>query len=307
MRIGLYNVDSVIPNLALMKLSAYHKAKGDDVKWYLPLETYDKVYASKVFTDSHIELNNGMVVGGSGCDDMKRKLPAKVDACKPDYSIYPDCDYSIGYTTRGCIRKCKFCFVPKMEGKIQYYRAVSDIWRGQGNLVLLDNNILAQKGRFLEVLKFCKAKNIKVDFNQGLDCRLVHADEIAIIKRYRRYITKIRFAFDDLSYDVNVEYVCRKLGFACFWYVYCDENWENALERLLFLKRLGQRPYLMRDKSVRGIKKFNFLAHWVNRPMMFQKVDIIEYYPIYYRLTQKKLQGQQALFDPLSDGRTQGD
>ncbi len=296
MKIGLYNVDSVIPNLALMKLSAYHKARGDDVTWYLPLEGYDKVYASKVFTDSHIEVKGGMEIGGSGCGDLKKTLPPEIDEMKPDYSIYPDCDYSIGFTTRGCIRKCEFCFVPEKEGKIREYRKVEDIWRGKGDLLLLDNNILAMPEKFMEVLEFCKTKKIHVDFNQGLDCRLVNEDIASAINQNKPFFTTVRFAFDSLDYIKSVYKTCKLIKGSCFWYVYCD-NWENALERLLILKRLGQRPYLMRDKCVRGIKKYNFLANWTNRQMLFQKLDVAEYYPIYYRLQDRQLQGQQALFD----------
>ena len=89
MKIGLYNVDSQIPNLALMKLSAYHKAEGDTVEWYIPLEKYDKIYASKVFTDSTYEPAENMVIGGTGYD-MKIKLPDEIENTKLDYSIYPD-------------------------------------------------------------------------------------------------------------------------------------------------------------------------------------------------------------------------
>ena len=294
MKIGLYNVDSVIPNLALMKISAFHKKQGDEVDWYLPLESYDKVYASKVFADSHIEINNGMIIGGSGYD-LKKELPTEIDDIKPDYSIYPDCNYSIGFTTRGCIRKCEFCIVPEKEGKIHEYRKVSDIWRGKGDLVLLDNNILALPDKFVEVLEFCEKHKIHVDFNQGLDCRLVTEKIAMLINRYRRYFTEIRFAFDNLKYVNSVYQTCKLVNSYCFWYVYCND-WENALERLLILKRLGQRPYLMRDKTVRGNRKYSFLANWTNRQMLFQKLDIYDYLPIYLSKSQKDI-GQKALFE----------
>ncbi|HUX54502.1 MAG TPA: hypothetical protein VMV56_08825 [Williamwhitmania sp.] len=275
-----------------MKISAYHKAQGDIVKWYLPLEHYDKVYASKVFTDSDFEPKPNMIIGGSGYEKTK-KLPQEIDDIKPDYSIYPDCDYSIGYTTRGCIRKCEFCFVPEMEGKIYEYRKVADVWRGQGDLVLLDNNILAMPNKFIEVLGFCETNQIHVDFNQGLDCRLVTKNIADLINKKRKRFTTVRFAFDNLSYIKSVYKTCELLNGSCFWYVYCDE-WENALERLLILKRLGQRPYLMRDKSVRGQKKYNYLANWTNRQMLFQKLDIYDYFPIYHSVQQQRA-GQLAL------------
>ena len=304
MKIGLYNVDSVIPNLALMKLSAYHKARGDDVAWYLPLESYDKVYASKVFTDSHIERNNGMVVGGSGCADIKKTLPPEIDYMKPDYSIYPDCDYSIGFTTRGCIRKCEFCFVPEKEGKIQEYRKVSDIWRGKGNLVLLDNNILAMPEKFGEVLEFCKAKKIHVDFNQGLDCRLVTKELADLIIKYKPFIQpEVRFAFDDLSYRKAVERTCKMLPFRCHWYVYCDENWESTLERLLVLKRqrVKQVVYVMRNKRVtgKGFHKWSILANWANGRVAYPAMDIYDYIAIKNGSDtyKKQLQGQESLWE----------
>ena len=293
MKIGLYNVDSVIPNLALMKISAFHKKQGDEVDWYLPLESYDKVYASKVFTDSQIEIRNDMVIGGSGYD-LKGVLPQEIEDTKPDYSIYPDCDYTIGFTTRGCIRKCEFCIVPEKEGKIHEYRKVSDIWRGKGDLVLLDNNILAMPDKFIEVLEFCQKHKIHVDFNQGLDCRLVTKEIADLINKFRKYFTEVRFAFDNISYLNSVYKTCKLIKRFCFWYVYCND-WENALERLLILKRLGQRPYLMRDKSVRNEKKYNFLANWTNRQMIFQKLDIYDYMPIYKSRPQTNI-GQQALF-----------
>ncbi len=294
MIIGLYNVDSVIPNLALMKISAYHKAQGDTVKWYLPLEYYDKIYASKIFTDSEFHPTVDMEIGGSGYEKTK-KLPQEIDNIKPDYSIYPDCDYSIGYTTRGCIRKCEFCFVPEMEGKIHEYSKVKDIWRGQGDLLLLDNNILAMPKKFIEVLEFSEKNKIHVDFNQGLDCRLVTKDIANLINKYSRYISEIRFAYDSTVYRNSVEKTCSLIKCQAFWYVYCNENWENALERILLLKRLGQRPYLMRDKKIRGIKKFNFLANWTNRMMVLQKLDIYDYFPFYHS-TKKQNSSQLALF-----------
>ena len=293
-KIGLYNVDSVVPNLALMKISAYHKAQGDTVEWYLPLEHYDKVYASKVFTDSQFEAKNGMEIGGSGYEKTK-KLPQQIDDVKPDYSIYPDCDYSIDYTTRGCVRKCEFCFVPEMEGKIHEYRKVADIWRGTGDLILLDNNILAMPNKFVEVLEFCLENKIHVDFNQGLDCRLVNKEIAVLINKYSKYITELRFAYDSISYRASVEKTCKLINRQSFWYVYCNENWEDALERILLLKRLGQRPYLMRDKKIRGIKKFNYLANWTNRQMICNKLDIYDYFPIYHSVKEQKA-GQLALW-----------
>lgn len=287
MHIGLYNVDSKLPNLALMKISAYHKSIGNTVAWcQSPLEaiTFDKVYGSQIFTDSERWDAPNLEMGGSGYDITKR-LPKEIDDMKPDYSIYPDFTDNVGFTTRGCIRKCEFCFVPKMEGLLSDYRHISDIWRGSGNIVCMDNNILAKPYKFKEALEFCADKKIKIDFNQGLDCRLVNENIANMIVKYRSVIKpEIRFAFDSLDYRESVEKTIKLIGgIRCFWYVYCDENYESALERLLILKRLGQRAYLMRNKRVtgKGFEKYTMLANWSNCMGAMNKMDVFDHIHYY--------------------------
>jgi len=152
MKIGLYNVDSKIPNLALMKLSAFHKAQGNCVEWYSPLfhNEYDKIYASKVFTFSdNGYLKNDMIIGGSGWN-LKCKLPEEIEHIYPDYSLYPKCDYSMGFLTRGCIRSCDYCIVPRKEGTIRKNADYFEFTKDQKRIMLLDNNILAYKGHLDE-------------------------------------------------------------------------------------------------------------------------------------------------------------
>ena len=114
MKIGIYDVDSTIPNLALMKVSAYHKAAGDSVEMYLPLaiDTYDKIYASKIFNFSSTSglIPERMIIGGTGWD-LYTELPAEIEAMPPDYSLY-DYPHNIGFTMRGCRLRCSFCVVP---------------------------------------------------------------------------------------------------------------------------------------------------------------------------------------------------
>ena len=131
MNIGILAVDSNFPNLALMKISAYHKARGDQVEWYNPLCKYDKVYAAKVFT-----FTPGY--------DIEKVLPIEVDRLQPDYSIYNiDSNLSYGFLTRGCPNRCKWCVVPKKEGKISPYMDIEEITAGRKKAILMDNNILA--------------------------------------------------------------------------------------------------------------------------------------------------------------------
>lgn len=131
MRIGLHDAEQeymkhkTFPNYALMKISAYHKARGDSVEWWSPMCHYDRVYSSKVFdfTPENLYLPLDAIRGGTGYDDipLNQKLPPEIDAAFPDYSIYPECDYAIGYLTRGCPNHCPWCVVPEKEGGIKPY------------------------------------------------------------------------------------------------------------------------------------------------------------------------------------------
>lgn len=113
-RIGLFQVDGKWANLALMKLSAWHKARGDSVEMFFALKGgYDKVYASKVFdfTADSPYVPESAIKGGTGYD-LTTCLPDEVESIFPDYNLYPWWDAAIGFTTRGCIRHCPFCLAP---------------------------------------------------------------------------------------------------------------------------------------------------------------------------------------------------
>lgn len=149
--IGLIDVDGHKghPNLALMRLSAWHKANGDFVEWWNPMKHYDRVYMSKVFTftpDIDTVINaDEIVTGGTGYKDYGR-LPQEVEAMFPDYSIYPKYDAAIGFLTRGCIRQCPWCIVPRKEGEIRPESTWREIKRPDSRkIVFLDNNVLAHE------------------------------------------------------------------------------------------------------------------------------------------------------------------
>lgn len=154
MRIGLHDAErehlknKTFPNLAIMKISAWHRSRGDNVEWWNPLYRYDRVYSSKVFdfTPDNPYLPEDAVRGGIGYRDIPvdNRLPEEIDSMFPDYSLYPECDFAIGYLTRGCPNNCRWCVVPRKEGRIQPYRKWQDIVRPDTDkLVLMDNNILA--------------------------------------------------------------------------------------------------------------------------------------------------------------------
>lgn len=152
MKVGLIDVDGHnFPNLALMKIAAYHKKRGDIVEWVNFLERYDKVYISKVFTftpDICTAIQADDIERGGTGYNISKQLPEEIDNELPDYSIYSfakwfDGTTAYGFITRGCIRNCPWCIVPKKEGRIQKYRDIENILQEKRAAVLMDNNILA--------------------------------------------------------------------------------------------------------------------------------------------------------------------
>lgn len=149
MKVGLVDVDGHnYPNYALMKISAWHKERGDSVEWADPMfGEYDRVYMSKVFTfteDNKDIWHCEVIKGGTGYD-IASKLPEEVDAIQPDYSLYGIEDVSYGFLTRGCVNKCPWCIVPKKEGAVSVYRDIDEVANGRKNVILMDNNILASE------------------------------------------------------------------------------------------------------------------------------------------------------------------
>lgn len=251
MKIAIHDADAgqsraknKFPNLALMKISAWHKQKGDTVEWWEPLESYDRVYSSKVFdfTPEDPYLPPDTIKGGTGYGDLKKELPPEIDEMKPDYSIYPECDYAVGFLTRGCPNKCPWCYVPKKEGQIRPYRTWKEVVREDTNkLVLMDNNILAcQYG--VNQLRELAETNYKIDLNQGIDARLV-TPEIADVLAKINWIRHIRFSCDQKSQIDPVRNAIELLQsrgvkpYRIFIYILVRSDIEDAEYRVERLKR----------------------------------------------------------------------
>lgn len=205
MLIGLHDADAehlkqkTFPNYALMKISAWYKQQGETVEWWNPLYKYDKVYSSKIFdfTPTNLYLPENTIRGGTGYKDIpkNKELPKEIDNMFPDYSIYPKCDYAIGFLTRGCTNNCNWCYVPDKEGKIRPYRIWQEVIRTDTNkLVLMDNNILACQHGIDQLVELSKS-NIAIDLNQGMDIRLVTEDIVKLFKKLK-WIKYIRFSCD---------------------------------------------------------------------------------------------------------------
>ena len=176
MNIALFDVDSKIPNLALMKLSRHHRERGDNVEFYLPLakSSYDKIYASKIFNySSGADLDpDQMIIGGTG-HDMAVSLPPEIEALQPDYTVYRY-PHNIGFSMRGCRFRCKFCVVPEKEGQPFENNSIEEIWqqRDSNFVVLLDNDFFGNpvwRERIAEIRKH----DLTVSFSQGLNIRII--------------------------------------------------------------------------------------------------------------------------------------
>lgn len=252
MTIGLHDAErdyfkrgKSFPNLALMKISAWHKEQGDAVEWWVPTMQYDKVYSSKVFDFTPVDpyLPDNTIRGGTGyCDlPMDQELPPEIDAMYPDYSIYPECDYAIGYLTRGCPNHCRWCVVPRKEGQIRPYREWKDIVRKDTDkLILMDNNILACDYGISQ-LSGMIGSGYKIDLNQGMDARLVD-DLVAHILARLDWIRFIRFSCDQWAQIEPIRHTIELLGrhgvrpYRIFIYLLVTADIESAAYRVEALK-----------------------------------------------------------------------
>lgn len=289
MRIGLHDGDGQtdFPNYALMKISAWHKSIGDAVEWWNPLLPYDRVYSSKVFTFTPecLYLPENTIKGGTGYG-IYDELPPKIDDMFPDYNIYPACDYAIGFLTRGCIRKCPWCIVPRKEGSIRAYRSWQEIKRPDSrDIVFMDNNVLASNWGLAQIHDMI-GHNVRVDFNQGLDARLI-TDDVAEALAGLKWIRFIRMSCDtDAMLSVVLEAVerLRRRGvkpYRVFVYLLVQDV-ESAERRALALRDAGvevfAQPYRDFVTNAEPAPELKALARWVNHKAIFKSVQYFKDY-----------------------------
>lgn len=286
MKIGLIQVDGKYPNLALMKLSAYHKAQGDSVSMYRPIdgEEYDRVYMSKVFDftpDYDYGIRAQEVVKGGTAYDMKAVLPDGVEHACPDYAAF-NCDYAMGFTSRGCIRNCPFCVVPKKEGKARAVADIYEFWRGQKYLRLLDNNLTALPEHFMRITVQIIKEGVAVDFNQGLDLRLITpemAKQLAKVKLWKA----IHFAFDNVKDEAAVMKGLKILtdngvkAYNLMVYVLIGFNStpEEDLYRCEALRATGCLPFVMPYNKQDPYQRA--FTRWANHKAIFKTVQWQDY------------------------------
>ena len=309
MLIGLIDVDGHnFPNLALMKISAWHKKHGDDVEWCLPLKHYDIVYQSKVFDHTYSsDINwypnaDKVVKGGTGYG-LDNKLPDEIEHIYPDYSIYQELtkDTAYGFLTRGCPRHCDFCIVGDKEGLRSLKVAdLSEFWRDQKNIVLLDPNILACRQR-MDLLDQLIDSRAFVDFSQGLDIRLT--TEAVAEKLNQIRVKRLHFAWDNADQDLTPFFkrfttaYNRKSCSEKIVYVLTNFNssMEQNLYRIYTLRDLGYDPYVMIYDKPNASKEIRDLQRWVNNRFIFRKCRKFEDYGIIKKVETKDYE-QRNLF-----------
>ena len=293
MRIGLCDIDSHNwPNLCLMKLSAYHKARGDHVEWWRPEGRYDRVYKSRVFTDTYSQdtitvTNAGEVVCGGTGYGLGPNLPDAVEHTYPDYSIYPQFSgIAYGFLSRGCPRNCGFCLVSDKEGRRSIQVAdLAEFWNGQKEVKLLDANLLACPDHEKLILQLAESRAY-VDFSQGLDIRLITPDNVALLNRVR---TKtVHFAWDNPDMDLT-PYFRRFLELTAIKNVrkrkvYVLTNYgsthEQDLYRVETLRGMGYDPYVMVYDRPSAPPITRQLQRWVNNKRIFHTVpSFADYIP----------------------------
>lgn len=290
MKVGLIDVDGHnFPNLALMKISAYHKAKGDEVSWCVPIMEYDIVYQTKVFDETYskdidfIPNASEIIKGGTGYG-LDNHLPEEIEHIYPDYSLYPllTKDTAYGFLTRGCPRNCGFCIVSAKEGRGSRKVAdLSEFWNDQKNIKLLDANILACKNHN-ELLQQLVDSRAYVDFTQGLDIRLINEENIELINRMR--VKDIHFAWDDMSQNLKPYFekykaMAKHKPHGSYGTVYCIVNYGEesddaieyeALYRIYTLRDMGFRPYVMVYDKPNAPRICRLLQRWCNNLKIFK-------------------------------------
>lgn len=278
-----------------MKISAYYKSKGNEVGWYEPLNTgYDIVYVSKVFTWSKeylYSINSKRIIKGGIAYGTDNKLPDEIEHTYPDYSLYSFTkNKAYGFLTRGCPRACEFCNVSQQQGRISKKVAdLSEFWKNQKEIILLDPNILACKDwkNLFQQLIDSKAY---IEFSQGLDIRLMTREKAEYLNKIK--LKMLHFAWDNYEMETYKKlkefrkyfnFQNRQLGV----YVLVNFNTilEEDLERIYKLRDIGYTPYIMRykDYNCKNVKLkkgniYNKLARWVNRKHFFNRFKTFEEY-----------------------------
>lgn len=329
MNIGIIDADLMgnkkhrFPNLASMKISSYYKSLGNTVQLVLSYDditNYDKVFISKVFTETVIPENvltlPNVTYGGTGFFyDKAEPLPDEIEHCMPDYHLYDEWmtlviengvkeselkyykDYSIGFTTRGCIRGCSFCVNQHYKQCVIHSPLSEFLDESRKYICLLDDNILACKD-WKTIFNELNATGKRFQFKQGMDERLLTDEKCEVIFNSNWHGEYI-FAFDNIKdkdiIEKKLALIKKHTHVIPKFYTFCAYNHNNIgaydeefwvqditdlFERIRILISYGCLPYVMRYKDYE-LSPYNriyiYAAAWCNQPSFFKSMTFTEY------------------------------
>lgn len=305
MKILLINVDSRW-NIAIRRMYNFYK-KDHDVEMIdlgfsgyphkrsktIDASEYDKVFVSNIFDINKdrvtVEGCDDIVFGGIGSRNPHLQLPEEIESTDPFY--FDDEDTSYGFITRGCIRKCWFCKVPKFEGDLKFYNTIEKIVK-HDKVKFFDNNILAYE-KHCEVFQWLIDRNIRCEFNQCLDFRLVNDENLKLLSQLN-YMGEYIFAFDEPKYEKLLEkklklmkkYISKPWKLKFYIYYHPSMNISELIDRVEWCRERECLPYVMRDAECWECENKNFLIDYTaycNQPAMFKKKTFEEFLQIRHR------------------------
>jgi len=296
--IGLIDIDSKIPNLALMKISNYYKTQGEHVEFVTGNGNYEKIYASSIFTKSLDKCKqlqeiygDKIEIGGTGWD-LHKELATEIEGFKPDYDLYSASEIAnrmkgigtkehkfkkaaeivnagMGFTSRGCVRNCGFCFVPKKEGGFKHIAEISDLINPRSNILILHDNNITADPHCIDKLHEIRDRKLIVDINQGCDVRLVNED-IAKALSEVKHLRSLHYAWDLMGFENQVMEGIKVLSkyikpyrHMCFMLVGFNTSFEEDVYRFKKLCEIKVDPFVMIYNQILDIRLKHF-ARWVN-------------------------------------------
>jgi hypothetical protein len=306
----LIDFDSTIPNLALMKISAWAKAKGDQVFLNNMEDEPDFIWLSAIFTwnrkNAEIALGSlkfqfpkAVIRFGGTCFDWgmikdRIQLPIEIENTLPDYSLYND-DRAVGFCQRGCNRKCQFCDVWRKEGRIEdnaYHRLTEWVPDDFKKVLLLDNDIaLAEDWKHDQVLTDARDMGLKLSITQGYDIRCITEDRAKLLAEHKPYNKDFKaynlyFSWDYIQNEKWVRKgieILKDAGFTgrqltCYVLIGFNTTHEQDMHRIDVLwKEYGVYPYIMAYQNDKKDPMISAVVRWVNKRQLFKSMPFSEY------------------------------